>query len=69
MKHAPDDVPGETAFRAEFGPYLEALKEMWLDEAIRPTLPNAVRKEIAWEEFREYLRGLEERRGDQGFPG
>ncbi len=63
MAHSPDDLPGEADFRAEFGPYMEALEEMWLDEAIRPTLLKAVRKEITWEEFREYLRELEVMRG------
>ena len=36
----------------------------WLDKAIRPTLLKAVRKEITWEDFREYLEALEATRRD-----
>ena len=63
MTHYPDDFPGEADFRAEFGPYMEAVQEMWLDEAIRPKLMDAVEGRITWDEFRACLRTLEERRG------
>ena len=41
---------------------MDALRETWLDVAIRPTLLKAVRKEIKREEFRVYLEALEEKR-------
>ena len=52
MIDSPDDLPGEAGFREEFGPHIEARKERWRAEAIRPTLIDAV----------------EGRRGYQGFP-
>jgi hypothetical protein len=49
-------VPGE----AEFRPYLTALREMQLDEAMRPKLMDYLEGRITWREFRKYLDEMEE---------
>ncbi len=62
LEYHSDDLPGEAWFRAKMREYLNALQEMRLDEAIPPKLMDAIQGRNSWEEFREYLRELEQKR-------
>jgi hypothetical protein len=68
MTGSPDDTPGEAELRAGFVHLMEMLRATELDEDFRPKLRDAVEGRITREERREYLRALEERRKDRGFP-
>ncbi|NNE34492.1 MAG: hypothetical protein HKN13_04615 [Rhodothermales bacterium] len=60
MTDSPDDLPGEADFRAELGACMQMLRVTELDEPTRVALMDAVEGRIRCEEFREYLKALEE---------